>query len=47
MGTRSGDLDPGVLIYLMREKKFDATMLEELVNRRSGNCWEFRVSAAT
>ena len=21
MGTRSGDLDPGVLVYLMREKK--------------------------
>ena len=36
MGTRSGDLDPGVLVYLMREKKFDATMLEELVNHRSG-----------
>jgi uncharacterized protein YdiU (UPF0061 family) len=27
MGTRSGDLDPGVLVYLMREKKFDAAML--------------------
>ena len=36
MGTRSGDLDPGVLIYLMREKKFDAAMLEELVDGRSG-----------
>jgi acetate kinase len=36
MGTRSGDLDPGVLVYLMREKKFDATMLEELVDRHSG-----------
>jgi acetate kinase len=36
MGTRSGDLDPGVLVYLMREKKFDATTLEELVDRRSG-----------
>jgi acetate kinase len=36
MGTRSGDLDPGVLVYLMREKKFDATMLEELVDHRSG-----------
>ena len=36
MGTRSGDLDPGVLVYLMREKKFDAAMLEELVNHRSG-----------
>jgi acetate kinase len=36
MGTRSGDLDPGVLVYLMREKKFDAAMLEELVDRGSG-----------
>ena len=36
MGTRSGDLDPGVLIYLMREKKFDAAMLEKLVDHRSG-----------
>ena len=36
MGTRSGDLDPGVLVYLMREKKFDAAMLENLVDHRSG-----------
>ena len=36
MGTRSGDLDPGVLLYLMREKKFDAAMLEDLVDNRSG-----------
>ena len=36
MGTRSGDLDPGVLVYLMREKKFDAAMLEELIDHRSG-----------
>jgi acetate kinase len=36
MGTRSGDLDPGVLVYLLREKKFDAAMLEELVDHRSG-----------
>jgi len=36
MGTRSGDLDPGVLVYLMHEKKFDAAMLEELVDYRSG-----------
>ncbi len=36
MGTRSGDLDPGVLVYLMRQKRFDAAMLEELVDRRSG-----------
>jgi acetate kinase len=36
MGTRSGDLDPGVLVYLMRERKFDAAMLEDLVDHRSG-----------
>jgi acetate kinase len=36
MGTRSGDLDPGILVYLMREKKFDAAMIEELLDHRSG-----------
>jgi acetate kinase len=36
MGTRSGDLDPGVLVYLMREKQFDAARLEALVDQRSG-----------
>ena len=36
MGTRSGDLDPGVLVYLMRQKKLDADQIEALVDRRSG-----------
>jgi acetate kinase len=36
MGTRCGDLDPGVLVYLMREKNFDASHLEVLANCRSG-----------
>jgi acetate kinase len=36
MGTRSGDLDPGVLVYLARQKGFDAAGLEDLVDRRSG-----------
>jgi acetate kinase len=36
MGTRSGDLDPGVLIYLMRNEKLDADRLEELLNHKSG-----------
>ena len=36
MGTRSGDLDPGVLLYLLREKHFDAAMLEDLVDHRCG-----------
>ena len=36
LGTRSGDLDPGVLVYLMREKKLDAAGLEALIDQRSG-----------
>jgi len=36
MGTRSGDLDPGILLYLMEEKGYDARQLERLLNRRSG-----------
>jgi acetate kinase len=36
MGTRTGDLDPGVLIYLMREKNFNAAALEDLVDHQCG-----------
>ena len=36
MGTRTGDLDPGVLMYLIREKKLDAAALEDLVDHQSG-----------
>jgi acetate kinase len=36
MGTRPGDLDPGVLLYLMRERGFDGKRLETLVDRESG-----------
>jgi len=36
MGTRSGDLDPGILLYLMDEKGYDARQLERLLNQRSG-----------
>jgi acetate kinase len=36
MGTRTGDLDPGVLVYLMREKQLDAAALENLVDHQSG-----------
>ncbi len=36
MGTRGGDLDPGVLLYLMRKRRFDAAMLDDLINHRSG-----------
>lgn len=36
MGTRSGDMDPGVFLYLLRAKKFDVTELDYLINHRSG-----------
>jgi acetate kinase len=36
MGTRSGDLDPGVFLYLMRSGKLDANELEDLLNHQSG-----------
>ena len=36
MGTRTGDLDPGVLLFLMREKGYDAFRLEELVAEQAG-----------
>jgi len=36
MSTRSGDIDPGVLLYLMNEKGYDSGMIEDLVNHRSG-----------
>jgi acetate kinase len=36
MGTRSGDVDPGVLLMLMRDGGLDVDGLDELLNRRSG-----------
>jgi acetate kinase len=36
MGTRSGDLDPGILLYLMDEKGYDARQLERLLHYNSG-----------
>ena len=36
MGTRSGDLDPGVFIYLLRNEKLGADELEDLLNHQSG-----------
>jgi acetate kinase len=35
MGTRTGDLDPGVLLYLLRQG-YSAAQLEELINHRAG-----------
>lgn len=36
MGTRSGDLDPAVLLHLARRAHLDTDALDELLNRRSG-----------
>ena len=36
MGTRSGDLDPGVLVHLMREKKYEWHQIDEVVNNKAG-----------
>ena len=36
MGTRCGDLDPEILLYLHREKGMKAPDLERLVNKESG-----------
>ena len=36
MGTRSGDVDPGILIDLLRRGEFDVDGLERMLNRESG-----------
>jgi acetate kinase len=36
MGTRSGDLDPAVLLHLQRVGGFDTAQLDDLLNRASG-----------
>ncbi len=36
MSTRSGDLDPGVIFFLLREKKLDPEKLARLINEGSG-----------
>jgi len=36
MGTRTGNLDPGVVLYLMQEKQLDAKQIEKLLYKQSG-----------
>lgn len=36
MSTRSGDVDPGVLLYLFKEKHMDASAVNRLINKHSG-----------
>jgi acetate kinase len=36
MGTRSGSVDPGILTYLMRERKSTGEQFDDLLNTKSG-----------
>jgi acetate kinase len=36
MGTRSGDVDPAVVLYLMEREGLDAAAMDALLNKRSG-----------
>jgi acetate kinase len=36
MSTRSGDLDPGVMVYLLKSRGMDAEALNRMVNKESG-----------
>jgi acetate kinase len=36
MGTRSGTVDPGILVYLLRHKRLDAEELDNALNYQSG-----------
>ena len=36
MSTRSGDLDPGVIVFLLKDKGMDAAGLNVMVNKQSG-----------
>ncbi|NYD40359.1 acetate/propionate family kinase [Nocardioides panaciterrulae] len=47
MGTRGGDLDPGILLHLLRHARLDADGLDDLLEHRSGlqglaGCHDFR-----
>jgi acetate kinase len=36
MGTRSGSVDPGILIFLMRQYGLDADEIDDILNKKSG-----------
>jgi acetate kinase len=36
MGTRSGDLDPGVLLYLLKQEQLTPDQLDELLSKKAG-----------
>jgi acetate kinase len=36
MGTRSGDIDPAIVFYLMKKENLDAEQISDLLNKKSG-----------
>lgn len=36
MGTRVGDMDPGIIPYIMKEKNLDITEIDRILNKESG-----------
>jgi acetate kinase len=36
MGTRSGSVDPGILTYLMRQGRLQASQIDDVLNKESG-----------
>ena len=36
MGTRSGDIDPAIIPYIMRHEDLDANEIERMLNKKSG-----------
>jgi acetate kinase len=36
MGTRSGDIDPGLIVYLMKQHNYTADQIDNLINKQSG-----------
>ena len=44
MGTRSGDLDPSVLTYLMKKENLSADKMEEILNKKSGFFFKVKLS---
>jgi acetate kinase len=45
MGTRCGSIDPGVLLYLIREKAMSVEAVEDLIYNQSGLLGMSRISA--
>ncbi len=45
MGTRPGDLDPGVLLYLLRTGRYTLDQLEDMLTERSGLLGVSHISA--